>query len=67
MTKATVIVTWLQRLDTLALLLHITTRADAHMAAFSVDTLLVFFGAYGLWQGTLINIWRKQQCGVTSA
>lgn len=50
------ILTWLQHLDTLAVLLLIATRADTLIASFSVDALLVLLSAYGLCLGTLIDI-----------
>lgn len=53
---------WLWRLNTLSVLLLITARADAHVAAFSVDALLVLLGARRLWLGTLVNICAGALC-----
>lgn len=49
-------VTWFYSLDTLAIFLLVTTRADAHVAAVGVDTLLVLLGAHRVRLGTLIHI-----------
>lgn len=52
--------TWLDGLDTLAVLLFIATGADTHVASFRVDTLLVLLGAHGLRLGALVHICEKE-------
>lgn len=54
-------------MDTLAILLLISSRADANIAAFIVDTLLVLQSAYRLWLGTLIDICASALCVLVPA
>lgn len=60
-TRRIIRLTWLYRLDTLAVFLLVATRTDAHIASDGVDTFLVFFSAYGLRLGTLVHIWKENR------
>lgn len=57
------ILTRLWCFDTLAVFLLVAFRADAHVASFVVDTLLVLLTAHGLRLRTLVDIW-KTQCDI---
>lgn len=53
--------TWLRVFHTLAVFaLFVADRADAHVAAFGVDALLVLLGAHGLRLRALVDIWWKK-------